>query len=471
MCREYIVPFNYGGVLVQSKILVIDDEDFITKSLKQHLEKNECEVITAASGEDGIEIFKIESPDIVILDLNMPGIGGIETLKAIKNLSNDVIVIIITAHGDIETAVSTIKLGAYDFVEKPFELDRISVLIKKASETAHLKREVSFLREEKFDTYSFSNIIGESPVMKDVIALAKKVAASDANTILIQGESGTGKSLLARAIHYHSQRASEPFVEITCTAIPEALIESELFGHEKGSFTDAKASKKGLFEVASGGTIYLDEIGDIKLSTQAKLLRALEEKTFKRVGGLKDIKVNVRIVATTNKKNLEGAVRQGDFRADLYYRLKVFPIYLLPLRERREDIIPLAMHHISRFNKEFKKSVKSISPEAERLLLNYPWYGNARELRNVVERICILEDTDIIYPRHLPSEIVEYVDSEAEEGTSIDLPSEGLSLRNVEKDLVVQALKKADNNQTKAAKLLGISRDALRYKMQKFNLL
>ena len=457
--------------MIQNKILVIDDEEFITRSLKQHFEKEECEVFTAANGEDGIEIFKAEAPDIVILDLNMPGMGGIEALRIIRNLSSDVIIIIITAHGDIETAVSTIKIGAYDFVEKPFELDRISVLIKKALETVHLKREVTFLREEKFDTYSFNNFIGESLVMKDVIALAKKVAASDANTILIQGESGTGKSLLSRAIHYHSARASQPFVEITCTAIPEALIESELFGYEKGSFTDAKVSKKGLFEVASGGTIYLDEIGDIKLSTQAKLLRVLEEKTFKRVGGLKDIKVNVRIVATTNKKDLEAAVREGDFRADLYYRLKVFPIYLLPLRERREDIIPLAMHHINRFNKEFKKNVKSISPDAVKLLLNYPWHGNARELRNVVERICILEDTDIIYPRHLPSEIVDFVDSGAGEGTSIALPSEGLSLKNVEKDLIVQALKKADHNQTKAARLLGISRDALRYKMQKFNLL
>lgn len=457
--------------MVQSKILVIDDEVFITKSLKQHLEKEDYEVFTAATGEEGLEVFKAESPDIVILDLNMPGIGGIETLKSVRKLCNDAVVIIITAHGDIETAVSAIKLGAYDFVEKPFELDRISVIVRKSMETVQLKREVNFLREEKFDTYSFNNIVGESSAMKDIIALAKKVAASDANTILIQGESGTGKSLLARAIHYHSNRASEPFVEITCTAIPETLIESELFGHEKGSFTDAKASKKGLFEIASGGTIYLDEIGDIKLSTQAKLLRALEEKIFKRVGGLKDIKINVRIVATTNKKDLEGAVKKGDFRADLYYRLKVFPIYILPLRERKEDIIPLAMHHIKRFNKEFKKNVKSISPDAEKLLLNYPWYGNARELRNVVERICILEDTDVIYPVHLPSEIIEYIDTESEEGSAIDLPSGGLSLKNVEKDLIIQALKKADNNQTKAAKLLGISRDALRYKMQKFDLL
>lgn len=304
--------------MIQNKILVIDDEEFITRSLKQHLEKEGCEVVTASTGEEGIEIFMSDGPDIIILDLNMPGMGGMETLRSLKKHDNDIIVIIITAHGDIETAVSAIKLGAYDFVGKPFELNRISVLIKKAIETVQLKREISYFRGEKFDAYNFSNIVGQSDAMRKVLTLAKKVAASDANTILIQGESGTGKSLLARAIHYNSPRSSEPFVEVTCTAIPEALIESELFGHERGAFTDAKATKKGLFEFANGGTIYLDEIGDIQMATQAKLLRALEEKTFKRVGGLKDIKVNIRIVSTTNKKDLEGAVKEGSFRADLY---------------------------------------------------------------------------------------------------------------------------------------------------------
>lgn len=457
--------------MIQNKILVIDDEEFITRSLKQHLEKEGCEVVTASTGEEGIEIFMSDGPDIIILDLNMPGMGGMETLRSLKKHDNDIIVIIITAHGDIETAVSAIKLGAYDFVGKPFELNRISVLIKKAIETVQLKREISYFRGEKFDAYNFSNIVGQSDAMRKVLTLAKKVAASDANTILIQGESGTGKSLLARAIHYNSPRSSEPFVEVTCTAIPEALIESELFGHERGAFTDAKATKKGLFEFANGGTIYLDEIGDIQMATQAKLLRALEEKTFKRVGGLKDIKVNIRIVSTTNKKDLEGAVKEGSFRADLYYRLKVFPIYIPPLRERIEDIIPLAMHHIRKFNKEFRKDVKSISKVAENLLLNYPWHGNARELRNVVERICILENTDVIYPEHLPSEIIDHLDEVTDQNTSIDFPSEGLSLKNVEKDLIAQALKKADSNQTKAAKLLGISRDALRYKMQKIGIL
>jgi len=457
--------------LISGKILIIDDEEFITKSLGRHLHKEGCEIYTASSGEEGIEIFKSDSPDIVLLDLNMPGIGGIDTLKELRKMNSDAIVIIITAHGDIETAVSAIKLGAYDFVEKPFELDRISVVISKAIETAHLKREVSYLREEKYDTYSFNNIVGVSSGMKESITLAKKVAASDANTILIQGESGTGKSLMARAIHYNSNRASEPFVEVTCTAIPEALIESELFGHERGAFTDAKAAKKGLFEFASGGTIYLDEIGDIKMSTQAKLLRALEEKTFKRVGGLKDIKVNVRIVATTNKEDLENAVREGTFRADLYYRLKVLPIYILPLRERKEDIIPLAMHHIERFNKEFKKNVTGISPEASQLLLNYAWHGNARELRNVIERIFILENTEIIQAEHLPPEVISFAtEASPGNGSSLDMPPQGLSLKDVERDLISKALDKVDGNQTKAAKLLGISRDALRYKMQKFGL-
>ncbi len=457
--------------MISGRILVIDDEEFITMTVKKHLEKEGCDVWTASSGEKAIEIFKSEMPDVVLLDLNMPGIGGIETMQAMRSIHQDAVVIIITSHGDIETAVSSIKSGAHDFVEKPFAPDRITMIIKKALETVNLKREVSYLREEKYDAYSFKNIVGESQAMKDIKELAQKVASSDANTILIQGESGTGKSLLARAIHYDSVRASEPFVEVTCTAIPEALIESELFGHEKGAFTDAKAAKKGLFEVASGGTIYLDEIGDIKQSTQAKLLRALEERTFKRVGGLKDIRVNVRIIATTNRRDMEGAVRDGSFRADLYYRLKVFPIALLPLRERREDIIPLAHYHIKKFNREFRKNVQGISRGAEKLLTNYPWHGNARELRNVIERVCILEDTDLIYPEHLPAEIIKHVDVHAGNGKPVHLPGDGLSLKDVEKELILQAVHKTGGNQTKAAKLLDISRDALRYKMQKFGLI
>ncbi len=454
--------------MVKVKILVIDDERFITWSLKQYLEKAGYEVFTAETGEEGLEIFKAELPEIVLLDMHLPGISGIEVLQTLKKLQKETVVIIITAHGDIQTAVSVIKAGAYDFIEKPFELERVSVILKKAQETLSLKKEVEQLREQRHGKYSFDSIIAESKQMKDVVNLAKKVAQSDANIILIQGESGTGKNLLARAIHYGSSRAEEPFIEVTTTAIPDTLIESELFGYEKGAFTDAKISKKGLFEMASGGTIYLDEIGDIKPSTQAKLLRVIEDRTFKRLGGLKDISVDVVIIAATNK-NLESAVKDGSFRTDLYYRLKVIPINIPPLRERKEDIVPLALFYIKMFNKEFRKNVRGISPEAERLLINYPWFGNARELKNVIERICILEDTDIIRPEHIPSEIADF--GAHPEKTFLSLPPEGVSLKDIEKNLIIQALEKTNYNQTKAARLIGISRDALRYKMQKFGLL
>ncbi len=459
----------------KAKVLVVDDERSITSFLKQHFEREGYEVFTAESGEEGIDLYKSELPDIILLDINLPGISGIETLDALRKLSDDVIVIIISAHGDIETAVTAIKLGAYDFVEKPFDLNRISVLIKKSLETANLKREIDYLKGKKSDRYSFGNIIAQSGSMRDVIDISKKVAESDVSTVLIQGESGTGKNLIARAIHYSSSRAAGPFVEVTSTAIPEALLESELFGYEKGAFTDAKMAKKGLFEFAEGGTIYLDEIGDSKPSTQARLLRVIEDKAFKRVGGLKDINVNVRVITATNK-NIEKAVKEGAFRADLYYRLKVIPIVIPPLRERKEDILPLAMHFIKVFNREFKKNVLGISPEAERILFNYPWHGNIRELKNVIERICLLEKTDMIYPEHIPPEIIDSVEEAVPaEKASLRVPSEGLSLKNIsqdmEKELVVQALQMVNGNQTRAARLLGISRDMLRYKMQKFGLL
>lgn len=457
---------------MQRKILIVDDETFIAKSMERHLEREGYDVSTAESGEEGLEIFKTELPDIVLLDIQLPDMNGLEVFEEIRRMSKDTIVIIISSHGDIETAVSAIKLGAYDFVEKPFDLKRISVLIKKATETVVLKREVSSLREEQSGKYSFSSIIGQSPAMEEVKRLARKIAESDATTILIQGESGTGKNLLARAIHYNSSRQFEPYVEVTATALPDTLVESELFGYEKGAFTDAKVAKKGLFELSDGGTIYLDEIGDIKPSTQSKLLRVIEEKTFKRVGGLKDVHVNVRVIAATNK-DLESSVKDGSFRADLYYRLKVIPIVIPPLRERKEDIMPLVLHLIGQFNKEFKKAIKGVSPEAERILVAYPWPGNIRELKNAIERICILEDAEIIYPEHIPLEIREYIAEEIEDGERavVNLPPQGVSLSTVEKRLVMQALAMVDNNQTRAARLLGVTRDVLRYKMQKFGLL
>jgi len=455
---------------LRHKILIIDDEHFITFTLKQHLEQEGYEVFTAPSAEEGLEIYKAEIPDVLILDVQLPGMSGLELLTTLKKIYPENIVIIITAFGDIETAVTAIKSGAYDFVEKPFDLNRVSIIIKKALETIDLRREVNYLREEKQQYFGFENIVAHSPVMKDIINLVRKISESDANTIIIRGESGTGKNLIAKAIHYHSTRASGPFIEITATAIPDTLFESELFGYEKSAFTDAKSLKKGLVEIAREGTIFFDEIGDLKPSTQAKLLRFIEDKSFKRVGGLKDIHVNVRIIAATNK-NLEQAVKEGVFRSDLYYRLRVIPILIPPLRERKDDIVPIAMHCINLFNKEFKKNLKSISPEAQELLLHYPWYGNIRELKNVMERICLLENTDIIYPEHIPPEIADYKKTISEEQAPLDIPAEGLSLKGVEKELVIKALENTNGNQTRAARLLGISRDALRYKMQKFGLL
>jgi DNA-binding NtrC family response regulator len=457
--------------MLLAKILVVDDERIIADSLKQGLEKEGYDVITASSGEEGLEHFMIESPDITLLDINLPRMDGIKVLDAIKKFDKDAIAIMITAYGGVDSAVRAMKMGAYDYVEKPFDLARLNIILKKALETIKLKREVRQLKGEQQKKYNFDSIVGESEAVKKVAALARKIAQSDATTVLIQGESGTGKDLMARVIHFNSSRADKAFIEITCTALPETLIESELFGYEKGAFTDAKLAKKGLVELADGGTIYLDEIGDMKPSTQAKLLRVIEEKTFKRIGGLSDIKVDVRVIAATNK-DLHEAVKSGDFREDLYYRLKVIPIYMPQLSGRKEDILLLIKHFIKIFSRELKKNPKEISPDAKEILMNYSWPGNVRELKNVIERVFILEEGDGILPEHLPKEIT-VTDVRSDEGgkSAFTLPYEGVSLENIEKDFIRQALQIADGNQTKAAKLLRLSRYALRYRMQKFDLL
>lgn len=455
----------------EGKILVVDDERFILSSLEQNLTKEGYEVITTDSGEECLKLVKEELPDLILLDIHLPGINGIDILKILKEIDRDVLVIMITGYGAIETAVKAMKLGAYDFVEKPFNIDKIKLLIKKALETVRLKREISHLRDKEKIVYSLDSILGQSEGMKKVIEVIKKIARSDTTTVLLQGESGTGKDLIAKVIHYQSARAEKPFMEISCTALPETLIESELFGHEKGAFTDAKSLKKGLFELADGGTVYLDEVGDTKPSTQVKLLRVIEDKTFKRIGGTKDVKVDVRVVAATNR-NLEDAVRNGFFREDLYYRLKVIPIYLPPLRERQEDIFILANNFIQEFNRELRKKVEGIDPMAQKFLTQYPWPGNVRELRNVIERSMLLESEDIILAEHLPVEIiVRSHDAKSSKILDIKIPPNGISIDEVEMNLIRQALAITGGNQTKAAKLLNLTRDTLRYRMQKFGLL
>ncbi len=452
------------------KILVVDDEHLIRWSLEQNLKKQGYEVFTAGSGEDALKVLREESPDLMLLDIQLPGINGLEVLERIKDLEIDVIVIMITALGVLETAVKAMRMGAYDYINKPFNLDELAIVIKKALETGELKREVAHLRSEQSSKYGIANIIGGSRHMKNVLTMVEKVARSDASTILIQGESGTGKELIAKAIHYESSRADKPFMAINCAAVPETLLESELMGHEKGAFTDAKAQKKGLFEMADGGTIFLDEIGDMEMGMQAKLLRVLEERSFRRVGGTKDVQVDVRIVSATNKDLLK-AMDEGTFRTDLYYRIQVIPIFLPPLRERREDIIVLAQHFISHFNREFGKNVKSISKMAEKFLTEYSWPGNIRELKNIIERAIILENEETLLLEHLPQEIVAKTGGAASGPISLSIPPEGIDIEDVERELIRQALEVSEGNQSKAAKKLNLGIDAFRYRMKKFGFL
>jgi DNA-binding NtrC family response regulator len=395
----------------------------------------------------------------------------VKVLEHIKTMNPDLPVIMVTADDTVGTAIACMKAGAYDYMVKPFDFEEMKIVVKKALGNAGLKSELLRLRSEREGESRFKNIVGMSEPMKAVIKLVTRITQSETSTLLLQGESGTGKDLIARAIHYESHRKERPFMEINCAALPETLLESELMGHEKGAFTDAKAAKKGLFELADGGTLYLDEISEMKTSIQAKLLGIIENKRFKRVGGTKDIEVDVRIIAATNR-NLAVEVNMGTFREDLYYRLNVIPIELPPLRERKEDIPLLIAFFIAKFNKEFKRNIKGASPEASRLLADYHWPGNVRELKNVVERAIILESEEIILAGHLPLEIRTGQNISANQTEmEIKIPSAGISLDKLEENLLKQALSLSNNNPTLAASLLGLGRDALRYSMKKIGLL
>ncbi|OQY18020.1 MAG: DNA-binding response regulator [Desulfobacteraceae bacterium 4572_35.1] len=450
------------------RVLVVDDEHLIRWSLDQHLKKQGYIVQLATSGEEAVEFVQRESPDLVLLDIQLPGMDGIETLTRIKEMDSFISVIMITALGVLETAVKAMQLGAYDYINKPFNLDELSVVMRKALETQSLKKEVEHLRNEKKRTQPQTKIVAQSEHMTNVMSMVTKVAKSDAATVLVQGESGTGKELVARALHYDSNRREQPFMAINCAAVPETLLESELMGHEKGAFTDAKVQKKGLFEMANRGTVFLDEIGDMPMGTQAKLLRVLEERSFRRIGGTKDIHVDIRIVAATNKELLK-AIEDGVFRKDLYYRIQVIPIYLPPLRERGDDILPLAYHFVNYFNREFGKDVKGFSRAAEKYLLDYSWPGNIRELRNVIERAVILESGDILKLEMFPCEAANQPEETPCDG--IRIPPEGIDIEVVEKELIQQALTMSSGNQSQAARKLHLGIDAFRYRMKKFGLL
>ncbi len=454
-----------------SKILIVDDEKLICDMLKTELEKNNYDVTVVNNSKDAIKAIEHTNFDIVLLDLMLPKITGLDLLSLIKEKSPNTVVIIITAYGSAESAVKAMKLGAFDYITKPFSMEEMLVVIKKAEEYAKKLKEIDFYKHERGKEFNLDAIIGTSKAIKDIKETIIRIAEADVRVVLIEGESGVGKELIAKAIHGLSKRSSNPFIAINCASVPETLLESELFGYEKGAFTDAKTTKQGLIELADGGTLFLDEIGDMPMSIQAKLLRFLEERKVRRVGGLYDINVDVQVIAATNKV-LKKLVQEGKFREDLYYRIKVVPIYVPPLRERKDDIIELANHFINHFNKEFKKHVKGFSPIAMKMIMQYDWPGNIRELRNVIERAMIFEDEDMIMVERLPAEII--ASSGKTYNTSnfeIKLPPEGIDIEEVEKELIRQALMMTKGNQSKAARLLNIGVDAMRYRMKKFGFL
>ena len=454
----------------QNKILVVDDEHLIRWSLEQNLKKQGYEVVTAGTGEDALRLVREEQPDLVLLDIQLPGISGIDVLEKIKDHDEDIIVIMVTANSGLENAVKAMRLGAYDYVSKPFNLEELAIVVRKALDSSDLKQEVVRLRTETKKNGP-PNIIGESRQVQSLLEVLDKVARSDASTVLVQGESGTGKELVAKWIHYSSNRAEKPFIAINCAAVPATLLESELFGHEKGAFTDAKANKKGLFELADGGTVFLDEIGDMEMGMQAKLLRFLEDRSFRRIGGGRVFTVDVRIISATNK-DLHKSIEEKTFRNDLYYRLQVIPIMLPSLRERKEDIIPLATHFIGLFNRDFNKKVQGIAGMAQRMLTEYSWPGNIRELKNVIERAIILGNDDTLLLENLPLEIVAKTSAPSGvPASSFRLPPEGIDIEEVERELIRQALEVTEWNQSKAAKKLSLGIDAFRYRMKKFGYL
>jgi two-component system response regulator AtoC len=445
-------------------VLVVDDERLIRWSLTSRLAQEDYRVLEAETAAEALERHR-EGVDLILLDYRLPDSDGLTVLKKVKDADPDTLVILLTAHSSVEIAVEAMKHGAYHYANKPFDVDEVALLVERALETTRLRREVRTLRASQARPYSLDRIVGDSQPVVAMRAMLQKIAASPASTVLLSGESGTGKDLAAKVIHYTSSRAGQPFMNITCSALPDTLLESELFGHERGAFTGADRQKRGLIEMSDGGTVFLDEIGEMVPALQAKLLRFLEEKTFKRVGGTQDLRVDVRVIAATNR-NLEEEVRKGRFREDLYYRLNVLPITIPPLRLRATDI-PLLVHFfVDSYNTEFRKRIRRVAADAMARLKAHPWPGNVRELRNAVERAMLLAEGEDLGAEDFRIAVTPL--TRLSEG--IELPAGGINLEQLERSLVVQALERSGWNQTRAAALLGLNRDQIRYRIEKFKL-
>jgi len=448
---------------MMKSILIADDEKNMIWALKRALKDEDYKISSASDGLEAVNMIKSQDFHLVLLDLRMPKMDGLEALKEIRRIKADLPVIMITAHGTIESAIEAMKMGAIDYISKPFDIEELKIQIRKAINIGDMSKQIEFLTEELRNATG-KTIIGDSPKMKKILEMVDRVSKSNA-TVLITGESGTGKELIANALHYNSERCNKPYIKVNCGALPETLLESELFGHEKGAFTGAIERKIGRFERADGGTIFLDEIGEISLSMQVKLLRVLQEKEIERVGGTQTIKIDVRVIAATNQDLLQ-RVNEGSFREDLYYRLNVIPIELPPLRERKEDIPSLIEYFLDKYCKEIGRKRMEISKDALEYLVNYKWKGNIRELENIIERLVILNQKGIIEREDLPKDIL----NPEQDNLSFTLPSEGINLEEVEQSLIRQALELTNYNQSKAAKLLGITRHTLIYRMDKYSI-
>jgi DNA-binding NtrC family response regulator len=455
---------------MKPSILIVDDDEVMQETLADVLKKRGYEVFSVSSGNGALSVTKKNVIDLILLDMRLPDVDGLEILKKMKEFDSDILIIMMTAYSDVQTAVSAMKSGAYHYINKPFDLEELQLLIEKGLETKSLINEVRRLHRQHKVEYQNNHIHGISPQIQYVKELIEMISKTHKTSVLIQGESGTGKELAANAIHFNSKRSGRPLMKINCSAIPDSLLESELFGYERGAFTDAKNTKRGLFEMADGGTVFLDEIGEMKPYLQSKILRVLESQTFMRVGGEREIKVDVRIIAATNS-DLESLVKEGLFRKDLYYRLKVMVVDMPPLRERVEDILPLANIFIEESNKEYNKNIKGFSEEAKKMMIQYTWPGNVRELKNVIERAMILTDQEYLTPKQLPFELKQ-TEPYDQWKTNSELPgiTDEMSLEYVEMNHISKVLKKLEWNKSKASKTLGISRATLRSKIKRYHI-